>query len=266
MQLTIAHQTRYTFETPIPYGLQQVRLRPVCSGTQSVSDWEVSIEGGSLQARFPDEHGNAVDLVRVDQGSRELIISCRGTVDTKDTSGMSGPHEGPAPLWYYTRQTDRTRPGPAMRKLAKSVEGESGNALARMHDLSRLITEKIRYDIGATHVATSGEEAAAAGHGVCQDHAHILIGIARQMGLPARYVSGYLMIDGLIDQEASHAWAEVHVESLGWVGFDPSNGISPDERYVRVATGLDYAEAAPISGVTYGGGEETLLVTLQVQQ
>lgn len=266
MQLTIAHQTRYTFETPIPYGLQQVRLRPVCCGVQSVSDWELTVEGGSLQVRFPDEHGNAVDLVRVDPGSRELVISCRGVVETRDTSGMSGAHEGPAPLWYYTRQTDRTRPGPAMRKLAKSLPGEPDTTLDRLHVLSRLITEQVRYDVGATHVATSGEEAAAEGHGVCQDHAHILLGLARQMGLPARYVSGYLLIDGQIDQEASHAWAEVHIDNLGWVGFDPSNGISPDERYVRVATGLDYAEAAPISGVTYGGGEETLLVTLQVQQ
>ncbi len=266
MQLTIAHQTRYSFETPIPYGLQQVRLRPFCCAVQSVSSWELTVEGGTLQARFPDEHGNAVDLVRVDPGSRELVIACRGVVETRDTSGMTGPHEGPAPLWYYTRQTDRTRPGPAMRKLAKSVPAELEDTLPRLHALSRLITEHVTYEVSSTHVATCGEDAAADGHGVCQDHAHILVGIARQMGLPARYISGYLLIDGMIDQEASHAWAEVHIDGLGWVGFDPSNGISPDERYVRVATGLDYTEAAPISGVTYGGGEETLLVTLQVQQ
>jgi transglutaminase-like putative cysteine protease len=266
MQLTIAHQTRYTFETPIPYGLQQVRLRPLSSDVQDVSDWELTIEGGTLQARFTDEHGNAVDLVRVDPGSRDLVIACRGVVETRDTSGMTGPHKSPAPLWYYTRQTDRTRPGPAMRKLAKALPDDAENTLARLHALSRLIAEEVRYDVGSTHVATSGEDAAEKRHGVCQDHAHILVGMARQTGLPARYVSGYLLMDGVVDQEASHAWAEVHIDSLGWVGFDPSNGISPDERYVRVATGLDYGEAAPISGVTYGGGEETLLVTLQVQQ
>ena len=87
------------------------------------------------------------------------------------------------------------------------------------------------------------------------------------MGFPARYVSGYLMMNDRIEQEASHAWAEVHVDPLGWVGFDISNGISPDERYVRVATGLDYAEAAPITGIHLGeGGGENLHVAIEVQQ
>jgi transglutaminase-like putative cysteine protease len=86
------------------------------------------------------------------------------------------------------------------------------------------------------------------------------------MGYPARYVSGYLVMDDRVDQEAGHAWAEVHIEGLGWVGFDVSNGVSPDPRYVRVATGLDYGEAAPISGIVYGGRNESMVVQLQVQQ
>jgi transglutaminase-like putative cysteine protease len=266
MRLTIAHQTRYSYASPVPYGLQQVRLRPACGFSQSVAEWALEIEGGSIQARFPDEHGNSVDLVRLDPDSSSLVVTCHGLVETRDTSGVSGVHSGPAPLWYFQRQTERTRPGPAIRSFAKGLNLTAGNTLNRLHDLSMRIASAVRYDTGTTHVATSGEDAAAAGCGVCQDHAHIFIGVARQAGLPARYVSGYLFMDGLIDQEASHAWAEVHVDGLGWVGFDVSNGICPDERYARIATGLDYAEAAPISGVTWGGGAETLLVSLQVQQ
>ncbi len=266
MRLTIIHQTRYSYASPVPYGLQQVRLRPTGGASQSVVDWALEIEGGSIQARFPDEHGNSVDLVRLDPDSSSLVVTCRGVVETRDTSGVSGPHSGPAPLWYFMRQTERTQPGPVMRGIAKGLGLASGDALDRLHALSARIAAAVKYDTGSTHVATSGEEAAAAGHGVCQDHAHIFIGLARQAGLPARYVSGYLLIDGRIDQEASHAWAEVHVDGLGWVGFDVSNGICPDERYARIAAGLDYAEAAPISGVTWGGGAETLLVSLQVQQ
>ena len=86
------------------------------------------------------------------------------------------------------------------------------------------------------------------------------------MGFPARYVSGYLLLSDMIDQDASHGWAEAHIAGLGWVGFDVSNGISPDERYVRVATGLDYKEAAPISGMRFGESGESLIVSLQVQQ
>jgi len=100
---------------------------------------------------------------------------------------------------------------------------------------------------------------------VCQDHAHIFIGAARAAGIPARYISGYLMMDDRIDQEATHAWAEAHVEGLGWVGFDVSNGICPDPRYVRVATGSDYRDAAPITGISIGATAEVLTVGVAVE-
>ena len=101
---------------------------------------------------------------------------------------------------------------------------------------------------------------------MCQDHAHVFIAAARLMGYPARYVSGYLMMNDRVHQDASHAWAEAYVDMLGWVGFDVSNGISPDPRYVRVATGRDYREAAPISGLRFGAGGEAMSIDIQVQQ
>jgi transglutaminase-like putative cysteine protease len=106
----------------------------------------------------------------------------------------------------------------------------------------------------------------AAGLGVCQDHAQIFIAAARAMEVPARYVSGYLLMDDRIAQEATHAWAEAWVPGLGWVGFDVSNGISPDPRYVRVATGRDYRDAAPITGISFGPVTEHLIVDLAVEQ
>jgi len=138
--------------------------------------------------------------------------------------------------------------------------------LDRLHALSAVIRETVAYEIGATHAGSTVEQALAAGRGVCQDHAHIFVACARELGVPARYVSGYLMLDDRTTQEAAHAWAEAHVEGLGWVGFDVSNGISPDARYVRVATGLDYAEAAPVRGTTYGGAGEALSVEIEVAQ
>ena len=119
---------------------------------------------------------------------------------------------------------------------------------------------------GKTYAATPAEDALSGGEGVCQDHAQIFISAARIAGVPARYVSGYLMMDDRVDQDAGHAWAEAWLPDLGWVGFDVSNGHSPDERYVRLATGLDYSQAAPLSGMRHGIGNETMIVSLQVQQ
>ena len=135
-----------------------------------------------------------------------------------------------------------------------------------LHELSAHILSTVEYRTGATDVATNAEQAITAGAGVCQDHAHIFIAACRSIGIPARYVSGYLMMDGHIEQTASHAWAEGHLDGLGWVGFDVSNGISPDGRYVRVATGFDYRDAAPISGMSFGARDKSMVVSLRVEQ
>ena len=135
-----------------------------------------------------------------------------------------------------------------------------------LHNLSTTIRERVAYDTGHTDVDTTAEEAVIAGHGVCQDHAHIFIAAARMLEIPARYVSGYLMMNDRIEQEATHAWAEAWVHGLGWVGFDISNGISPDPRYVRVATGRDYRDAAPITGISFGAVTAELSVDLAVEQ
>lgn len=153
-----------------------------------------------------------------------------------------------------------------MKAIIAALDVPRGDTLAVLHRLSALVLAHVAYAPGETAVHTSGEEAAALGMGVCQDHAHIFIGAARALGIPARYVSGYLMLTDRIEQEAGHAWVEAHVEHLGWVGFDVSNGISPDERYVRVATGCDYREAAPVTGMSYGAGETLLEVSLAVEQ
>lgn len=154
-----------------------------------------------------------------------------------------------------------------MRALVRELPAPSEDRLLDyLHALSARIRDGVTYETGKTQVGTTAEEAAASGHGVCQDHAHVFIGAARLAGIPARYVSGYLMMNDRIEQEATHAWAEAHIEGLGWVGFDISNGISPDPRYVRVATGRDYRDAAPVTGISFGGTEQVLTVDVAVEQ
>ena len=113
---------------------------------------------------------------------------------------------------------------------------------------------------------TTAAEAFALKRGVCQDLSHIFIAAARGLGVPARYISGYFRRSDVVDQEAGHAWAEAHVPDLGWVAFDPANGMCATDAHVRVAVGLDYLSAAPVRGTRYGGGGEALAVKIQVDQ
>lgn len=266
MLLSINHVTAYRFEHPVAHGLQRLRLRPKSSHGQQVIAWDMALEGVRFEAEHDDHNHNHTALVSVIPGVTEVTISCTGQVQTADRSGIVGPHLGNLPLWALLTQTPLTRPGAKMRALAQSFGTQGAEKVDMLHRLSDAILGEVRYQTGQTDAQTTAEEAVAAGNGVCQDHAHIFIGCARSLGVPARYVSGYLMMNDRVDQEAGHGWAEAHVAGLGWVGFDVSNGISPDARYVRVATGRDYREAAPITGISFGAGESTLAVSLAVEQ
>ena len=266
MRLKIRHTTRYAFSEPVVHALERIRLTPKATQGQKILHWDMELENAELELEYDDQHFNHVTLVSVEQGAREVAIRCSGEVDTEDKAGVIGRHSGHMPLWSFLGQTRLTRPGPELAALIEDCRGGSGKLLDDLHALSRAILDRVEYRTGATGVHTTAEEAVAAGKGVCQDHAHIFIGAARAMDVPARYVSGYLMMNDRVEQDATHAWAEAHVEGLGWVGFDISNGISPDPRYVRVATGRDYRDAAPITGIRFGTQHEDLQVDIAVEQ
>ena len=266
MRLAIRHTTRYSFAHPVVHALQRLRLTPKETQGQEILSWEMEYENASTELTYEDQHHNTTTLVGVDPGATEVVVTCRGMVDTHDFAGVIGRHSGHLPLWSFTSQTPLTAPGSGIKALVRDVRAEGLPPLETLHRLSALILERVEYRIGTTRVDTSAEEALGQGKGVCQDHAHIFIGAARALDIPARYVSGYLMMDDRIEQEATHGWAEAHVEGLGWVGFDISNGISPDQRYVRVATGRDYRDAAPITGISFGSTTLALEVAVAVEQ
>ena len=267
MLLHIDHTTRYEFSQPIDYGLQRLRMFPSNVPGQAIVSWQVTVYGGTEEVRYTDHHENLVALYSFAAGTEGVSIRTKGQIETDNQAGIIGRHRGYAPLWYYMGETPLTAPGAGTRGLIRAL-GEKGERddIAFLHDLSALIGEKVAYQLGVTAAHSSAEDALAEGAGVCQDHAHIFITTARAMGYPARYISGYLLMDGQVEQDATHAWAEAHVPALGWVGFDVSNKISPDERYVRIAAGLDFKDAAPTTGLTYGAGEEKIAVALRVEQ
>ncbi len=266
MHLDIFHRTVYKYESAIRYALLQLRQSPESNTLQDVLNWEIILTNGRKELEFTDHNDNHVILISIEPGQQEIDIRCQGRVETRDSAGIFGRHSGHAPLWYYRRDTELTSPGPGIRRLVEELEPPDNPDLDLLHLISGRVAASIRYESGTTSSATTAEQALQGGRGVCQDHTHVFLSAARLIGFPARYVSGYLMMDDQIHQEAGHAWAEVWVEHLGWVGFDVSNGISPDDRYVRTAAGIDYREAAPVRGMRFGESEESMSVQLQIQQ
>jgi transglutaminase-like putative cysteine protease len=191
-----------------------------------------------------------------------LSLTVSGEVDVQDTAGVvRAPEHLPAAV--YLRSTPLTEPDQHIRALAE--DARAPGSLPSLHRLMEALHLRFRFDVGTTDAATAAATAFSAGHGVCQDFAHIFCSAARTLGIPARYVSGHLAKTDLVAQDASHAWAEAYVEDFGWVAFDPANGICATEAYLRIAIGLDYLDAAPVRGARRGGGSETMSVRVQAR-
>jgi transglutaminase-like putative cysteine protease len=172
------------------------------------------------------------------------------------------------PPSLFLRETALTLPDTAIIDFANTVrDSAAGETLPLLHLLTTALNREINFDSDPTHAATTAAEAFGLRRGVCQDLTHIFIAAARHLDVPTRYVGGHFYrADGVTAQDAGHAWAESYVEHLGWVGFDPANGIGTTQAHVRVSVGLDYLSAAPVRGVRYGGGSETLKVAVYVDQ
>lgn len=268
MQIEIRHVTTYGYETPARYAIQSLRLTPPTFDGQEVLAWMISAPGFEKHIAYRDGLGNVVHLASVSGLHDGIVIEASGIVETEDRSGIVSGLTEVAPRRVFLRETERTAPDKSIRELARGVSKGKvpKDVLDCMHALMRAVQDAVAYEIGATHHHTTAAEAMAAGKGVCQDHAHVFIAAARVIGIPARYVNGYFLSGTLAPSEAAHAWAEVWIDGLGWVGFDPANGMCPTERYVRLACGLDAGYAAPIRGTQRGGEKEALDVRVEVEQ
>lgn len=262
MQLQIHHETIYRYDQAAQLIVQALRMWPAPAAGQRVREWQVSVDGRALQPTCRDGFGNPVATHTIDRPVESVRLCVRGQVETRDLHGVQADLPDTLPPSFYLAPTSLTLASDAMAQLAEGCAG-TGNAIERLHRLCNAVRDRVDYLPDVTDAETTAIEAFAAARGVCQDHAHVMIGMARSIGFPSRYVSGYLCPLG-DSAAASHAWAEVFVDDLGWVGFDAANRQCPDEHYVRIACGRDYRDAAPVRGVRRGGIAETLEVTVSI--
>jgi transglutaminase-like putative cysteine protease len=268
MRIRICHETVYRYESPPTGVIQVLRLTPRNHDGQYVTDWRIDLSQECRLDSHEDAFGNITHTFAAAGPFTELSVLVEGEVETQDTHGVVRGAIERFPPTLFLRETSLTAADAAIADYAGRIRGQAGDdPLAILHALLERLHQDIVYDTEPTHSATTASEAFALRRGVCQDHAHVFVAAARSLGIPARYAGGYFRrADGLVQQDAGHAWAEAYVPELGWVAFDPANGIAATDAHVRVAVGLDYLGAAPVRGSRYGGGSEALTVALRVEQ
>ena len=266
MRIQISHETVYRYEAPAAGVIQTLRLTPRNHDGQYVVDWRIDVSENCQLAQHEDAFGNIIHVFTAEGPFEELRVLVEGEVDTQDTNGVVHGAIERFPPSLYLRETPLTTLDPAIVAFAKAAQAKTdGDVLKVVHMLLERLHEEMTYDEDPTKVTTTAAEAFALKRGVCQDLTHIFIAAARSLAIPARYIGGHFYrADGVTQQEAGHAWAEAFVPDLGWVAFDPANGLCATDAYVRVACGLDYLGAAPVRGTRFGGGAEAMEVAVRV--
>lgn len=267
MRLRIEHETTYRYTTPASRVVQNLRLTPRGHDGQFVANWRIDVDRDCLLDATTDPFGNTLHSFAVEGPLDSLTITASGEVETQDLEGVLHGQVEPLPTGVFLRDTSLTTADPAIRELAATTAAAAEHDQIRfLHGLMLAIRQRLRFDVDATNTGSSAAEAFARGHGTCQDFAHVFCTAARYVDIPTRYVTGYLYRPEQPQQESAHAWAEAFVRDLGWIGFDPVNGLCPTDAHVRLAVGLDHLGAAPVRGARYGGFEETLSVRVRVGQ
>lgn len=262
MQLHIRHETRYHYERPVKYSVQSLHLTPRRDPSQRALNWSISAPGRRLEQ--VDAYGNISHLLTIEEPHREIAIVVHGVVETADTEGRQD--DGPLSPLAYLAPTNLTKPDAALRAFAQSAVGAADTPHHRAHALADAVFGAIRYKPGTSDVQDSAASAFKSGEGVCQDHAHVYIASARAIGIPTRYVSGYLFT-GDKNDAASHAWVDVWLGAeAGWQSIDVTHKRPAVRTYCRLAVGRDYLDAAPVRGVRQGGGGEKMEATVLVAE
>src|SRR5258708_9722241 len=264
MRICVAHETVYRWEAPCAGVIQPLGLTPGNHAGQYVGNGRIDVSADCRLEPQEDAFGNIAHAFSVAGPIGELRLLVEGEVETQDTAGVVRSAVERFPPSLFLRETAMTHADKAiLAYAARFPRPTAANMLATLHNLMARLHEDIAFDAEATSAAPSAADAFMGGRGISQDLAHVFIAVARSLGMPSRYVAGsFGQGTRAFAQEApqaaghkeGHAWAEVHVPDLGWIGFDPANGVCAPGQHVRVAVGLDYPGPAPGPGAPYGGG------------
>lgn len=262
MRLTIDHRTVYAFTAPQGRIVQLLRMTPGDTHDQTVAEWHVTVDCDSRMTRHRDGFGNATTMLYCEGAIERIELTVSGEVVTSSSSGVLHGAMELLPPRFFLRTTPSTASDAAIAQFAAEEGG--GRDIAALHRLNRAVRARFADDHGRPVPGRTAADAFALEALTPRDMAQVFIAAARSAGAPARYVSGYCDLAG-DHRPTPHGWAEAHVDDLGWIAFDPSLGVSPEEHHVRVAVALDAAGAAPVAGSRLGEGAERLEVDVTVQ-
>ena len=281
MFYSIRHVTRFRYSAPVRESVMELRMQPRSEGPQTLRSFQISTNPRAQLYAYTDHLGNAVYHFNLLREHEELRIEAQATVEII--------HRAPWPEILDPLEWSRyngfnlsddhfdmlepsrfARPSPELLSFMKiaDLEKPAGDPMTALKTLQRGIYDSFDYEPGVTTVNSPIEVALDQRLGVCQDFAHIMITIARLWGIPTRYVSGYLHHKGSRDRsraDATHAWVESYLPSIGWIGFDPTNNILPRERHIRAAVGRDYADVPPTRGTYKGGADSELSIAVSLE-
>lgn len=262
MRLTIDHRTTYTFTAPQGRVVQLLRMTPANTHDQTVADWHISVDCDARLRQHRDGFGNLTTMLYAEGPLERIEIAVTGEVVTSHSDGILHGTAEPLPPALFLRTTPATQADAALAGFAHDIMG-SRVPLAGLHAINDALCRRFARSAARPQAGVTAAQAFARQDATPRDLAQMFVACARAVGVPARYVTGYCdQQDGR--RATAHGWADAWVEGLGWIGFDPMLGLSPEEHHVRVAVALDAAGSAPVAGSRLGEGEEELDVEVQV--
>ena len=279
MIYSVRHVTVFGYEPAVRESIMEVRMQPRGEGRQRCLNFQLTVNPIANVMSYRDFMGNSIHHFNVAGSHSQVKLTAQGVVEVEERNlpfkGAAGDWDELDALiasedhWEMMLPSEFTSPTDELQKLAQEIGCERrGNLFEFLTELNQSMFQKFAYAPKSTKVDSPIDEALANRKGVCQDFAHIMIALLRGLKVPARYVSGYLFHEPKSNDRssdgASHAWVEVLVPKLGWVGFDPTNNLIADDRHIRVAIGRDYADVPPTRGVYKGDATSELSVSVTV--
>lgn len=280
MFYSVRHVTRFRYSDPITESIMECRMQPRSEGSQRCFSFDLRTNPRAAVSVFTDYLQNTVHHFDIPDQHTHLTIRAQSLVEIlpalplpdalpatawAELDALAGSGE----YWDWLAPSDYTEPTEALRGLERELLlSRRDDPLTTLRFLNEAMHDAFEYATGSTNVNSPIDEALSSRRGVCQDFSHIMLALLRGLGIPARYVSGYLYHrSGEGDRsprDATHAWIEAYCPQVGWVGFDPTNNVVVGDRHIRVAVGRDYADVPPTRGVFKGYAETELAVAVRV--